>query len=85
MADVTTRGVVDYLQIGDDYGVVSIDEETGGSEKLILWYSDESAGPAGMYVMQLSLALSHGLTVELRHKDEWSAFIKSVKVLRAAT
>ena len=42
MAVEITRGVVDYLKIGDDYGFVRIDEETGGFETLILWFFDES-------------------------------------------
>lgn len=84
MAVEITRGVVDYLKIGDDYGFVRIGEETGGFETLILWFFDVSEGPVGMYVMLLSLALSRGFTVELSHEDD-SAYIRQVKVLQAAT
>ena len=79
-----TQGVVGYLKIGDDHGFVRIDEETGGVETLILWFFDKSEGPVGMYVMLLSLAISQGLRVELRHEDD-SAYVNQVKVLRAAT
>ena len=79
-----TAGTVQYVKVGDDYGFVEIqDEGTSEIEVFIIWFADSGpGGPVGFWTLQLMMALTQRLPVEISH-DAQSAYILQVKV-RAA-
>lgn len=86
-----TTGTVRCLQIAESFGFITIDEDTGGSETLIIWwFPGTGAGLPqnltaftrilhSMWVSQLRDAQANNLTVEILHPDG-SAEIESVRL-----
>ncbi len=82
MAVVETTGHVEYLKVASGYGFVNIrrDAQDGPTnELLIIWFGDQSQGPAALFTTELSMALARGLRVRLAHQDD-SAYITQVVV-----
>jgi hypothetical protein len=82
MAIVETTGQVEYLKVATGYGFVNIrlDAPDGPrSELLIIWFGDESQGPAALFTTELSIALAQGLHVRLAHEED-GAYITQVRV-----
>jgi len=82
MAIIQTTGKVQYLKIASDYGFVNILKDPGEgatNELLIIWYGDQSEGPAALFTTELSIALARGLHVNLSHEED-SAYITQLIV-----
>jgi hypothetical protein len=81
MAVITTTGRVNNIKFGDDYGFVTIIDQTDGQpEVFILWFGNQtSGGPVALYTMLLTVAAVRGRIVEINHDDN-SAFIRQVKM-----
>jgi hypothetical protein len=82
MAIVITTGRVEYLKVATDYGFVNIRREAPEgptNELLIIWFGDQSQGPAALFTTELSIALARGLRVRLSHEDD-SAYITQLIV-----
>jgi len=84
MAVVVSTGTVNCLQVGDDFGFISINKAGGVTEILILWYgpSEPSAFTRVMHSMWLSMlreAMAAGKVVNLTHEST-SAFVTIVQV-----
>jgi hypothetical protein len=83
MAIVETTGRVQYLKVATDYGFVNIrrDAPDGGppNELLIIWFGDQSQGPAALFTTELSIALARRLHVRLAHEED-GAYITQVIV-----
>jgi len=84
MAVVVSTGTVNCLQVGDDFGFISILKAGGVTEILILWYgpSEPSAFTRVMHSMWLSMlreAMAAGKVVNLTHEST-SAFVTIVQV-----
>jgi hypothetical protein len=87
MAIVETTGHVEYLKVASGYGFVNIlrDAPEGpANELLIIWFGDQSEGPAALFTTELSVALARGLRVRLAHEDD-SAYITQLIVEAAAS
>jgi hypothetical protein len=75
-----TTGTVSCLNLSDVFGVFSIRIAPGNEEAFFLWLGDtRSVGPIALWIPQLQLALSRGLTVTITHGDT-SAFIDAVRI-----
>lgn len=80
MAVIDTSGEVDFVKYGDDYGLVQIrDPETNQTEFFFIWAGSLALGPSGLFSMQLALALTRRLRVEIRHEDD-SPFMLALTV-----
>ncbi|RPJ20704.1 MAG: hypothetical protein EHM33_27910 [Chloroflexi bacterium] len=81
MAFVDTTGQVENLKLSNDFGFVNIrrDPPDGGNELLIIWFGDQSQGPAALFTTELSMALARGLHVRLTHEED-GAFITLLQV-----
>lgn len=86
-----TTGTVRCLHIANSFGFTTIDEDTGGSETLIIWWFPGTGGGIpenltaftrilhSMWVSQLREAQANNLTVEILHPDG-SAEIEAVRL-----
>lgn len=83
MAVESIVGAVQALKFSSLWGFVNIRRRPGdpgtANELLIIWYGDESHGPAALFTSQLSIALANGREVRLTHQDD-SAFIDSIEI-----
>ncbi|HEY6975188.1 MAG TPA: hypothetical protein VH396_02795 [Chitinophagaceae bacterium] len=82
MAIVQTTGQVESLKIASGYGFVNIRKDTPDgppNELLIIWFGDQSQGPAALFTTELSIALARGLHVSLSHEED-SAYIVQLVV-----
>jgi hypothetical protein len=82
MAIVETTGLVESLKLASNAGFVNIrsDAATGPrNELLIIWWADQSQGPAALFTTQLSLALARKLRVRCSHEHD-GAYIFQVVV-----
>ena len=80
MAVINTSGEVDFIKYGDDFGLVQIrDPETNQSELFFIWSGSLALGPSGLFSMQLALALTRHLRVEIRHEED-SPFMLALMV-----
>ena len=81
MAVVQTTGTVESLKLATDFGFVNVRKDPGSpgptNELLIIWFGDQSKGPAALFTTELSLALARRLHVRLSHEDN-NAFITQV-------
>jgi hypothetical protein len=82
MAIVETTGQVEYLKVATGYGFVNIRRDAPDgptNELLIIWFGDQSQGPAALFTTELSIALARGLRVRLSHEED-SAYITQLIV-----
>ena len=80
MAIVQTTGHVEYLKVATGYGFVNIRKDPGDgptNELLIIWFGNQSQGPAALFTTELSIALARGLHVRLSHEED-GAYITQV-------
>lgn len=88
MAIESIVGNVEALKFSSLWGFANIRRRAGdpgpSSELLIIWWMDESRGPAALFTSQLTTALAHDLEVRLTHEED-SAYIDTVEVHRPAT
>lgn len=88
MAIESITGTVEALKFSSLWGFANIRRRPGdsgsSSELLIIWWIDESRGPAALFTSQLTTALAHDLEVRLTHEDD-SAYIETVEVHGPAT
>jgi hypothetical protein len=80
MAEVTV-GTIEALKFSSGWGLVNVRKQSGSppNELLIIWWGDESNGPAALFTTELTTALARGLTVRLTHGDH-SAFIDAIDI-----
>lgn len=85
MAVESITGSVEALKFSSGWGFVNVKRQAGdpgtANELLILWFGNESNGPAALFTSQLSMAMSNDLEVRITHQDD-SAFIDSIEVRR---
>jgi hypothetical protein len=80
-----TTGIVDCLNVGDDFGFVGIREDgTGDFEAFILWFapSEPSAFTRilnSMWLSMLQEAFTTGAQVQISHDDD-SALVLGLRV-----
>ena len=82
MAIEVTTGRVVSMKSTSAIGTVTVRLIPPASPPLeifLLWWLDESHGPAALWSTQLLTALSRGLTVRISH-DEDSAFIEQLEM-----
>lgn len=88
MAVIGTIGQVESLKVGDDYGFVTIVEDSGDKEILILWFNPAAAFSVARFrqlawLTLLRKALVGSLRVRISHEDD-SAEALEVRLLAPA-
>jgi hypothetical protein len=85
MAIEVSAGRVVSLKSNSAIGTVTIEHipaATPPREIFLLWWVDESHGPAALWSTQLLAALASSLTVRIAH-DEDGAYIEQLEVVAA--
>jgi hypothetical protein len=83
MAIEITTGRVVSMKSSTVIGSVTVESvppTTPPLEIFLLYFDDESHGPAALWSTQLLTALSQNLTVRIAHEDD-SAYIEQLEVL----
>lgn len=83
MAVESIVGAVQSLKFGSFWGFANIRRRPAdpgtANELLIIWFGDQSNGPAALFTSQLSMALVNGREVRITHQDD-SAYIDQIEI-----